>query len=189
MQKKNVKVLLCFVAICVMLGGYIAWKISTVPQAAVHYHANFLVLKDGVIQDYSDDTYMEFEPCALDEKHGFFEKEKRVHLHNNVGSVVHVHSPSIRWDELFSIIGIDGASATYVVNGKKVENLDEAVIQPQDRALIILGTVPKDVDVLFEHVPSDAIEYAQGKKSAESCSTSGGESYSLWQRFRIAFGL
>lgn len=189
MQKKMLRVILYFVATVVLLGGYIAWKISTVPQAAIHYHANFLVLKDGVIQDYSDDTYMEFEPCTLDEKHGFFENEERVHLHNNIGSVVHVHSPGIRWGELFSIIGINGASASYVVNGKKVDSLDKAVIQPQDRALIILGTVPKDVDALFGHVPSDAIEYDQGKKGAESCSSSGSESYSLWQRFRIAFGL
>lgn len=189
MQKKKVRVLLCLVALCVTLGGYIAWKISTVPQAAVHYHANFFVVKDGVIQDYSDNTYMEFEPCALDEKHGFFEKEERVHLHNNVGSVVHVHSPGIKWGELFSIIGIDGTGASYMIQGKSVDDLDKAVIQPQDRALIILGTVPKDVDALFDHVPSDAIEYDQGKKGAESCSSSGSESYSLWQRFRIAFGL
>ena len=172
-----------------MVGGYISWKISTVPQEAIHLHANFLVLKDGVIQDYSDDKYMEFEPCTLDEKHGFFEKEERVHLHNTIGTVAHVHAPGVKWSELFSILGVDGVSESYIVHGKKVDDLDKKAIQPQDRALIILGTIPKDVDALFAQVPSDAIEYDQGKKGVESCFTSGSESYSLWQRFRIAFGM
>lgn len=186
---KYAKLCIIFVGIFAIFGGYIAWKISTVPLLAVHYHANFLVYKDGAIQDYSDNKYTELEPCTLDEHRGLFEKEERVHLHNNIGSVAHVHAPGVKWGELFVILRIDGRGATYVANGSDVVGLEKQDIHSQDRVLVILGAQPKNIDDLFAQVPSDAVEYNAGSKGVESCSTKKDETYSLWQRFRIAFGM
>lgn len=183
------RVLIVIVGCVLIMGAYLAFKISQIPPLAVHYHANFLVVKDGNLQDYSDAKYMDLEPCSLDEKKNFFEPEERAHLHDNIGPVVHVHAPGVKWHELFAILGIDGSTATYIVNGQPVRRLDQQDIHSEDRVLIVLGKAPADLQSYVDQIPTDAHDYNVGTKGVETCVTAKDETYSLWQRLRIAFGI
>ncbi len=184
-----IRLLTAILGLVVISGGYIAYTISGVPSQAVHYHANFLVVQDGKLVDYSENKYMEFEPCELDDHAGFFDPEERTHLHDNIGTVAHVHAPGVKWKELFTILGVNSDSASYVLNGKRVDGVQNMEMQSEDKLLVILGTPPPNIDEIVAHIPTTAREYNDGTKGVESCGSSEGGSYTLWQRLRIAFGI
>lgn len=75
-----------------------------------HYHAGFQIYVNGELQDYSDDKYMHYSPCSIEpeeDEHDEDDPKDRIHLHNNVGNVVHVHADDVTWKEIFESLEID----------------------------------------------------------------------------------
>lgn len=182
----------------------IAYKISTVPEHPVHLHANFAVVLNDVPVDFSKASFMTIQPCG-DLAHGDLKKEG-VHLHDQIGNVVHVHAQGITWKDLFESVQYDvesqvaeassGATPQYFLNGQKRELvvLSEP-IQSKDQLLVYIGSASAvnridDDDRLVaaqRFVGADAVDYETGKKASATCSPQGKRS--LWERFKIAFGL
>ncbi len=65
----------------------------------VHHHANMLVMIDGVTWDFSKDIYME-EVARCNVTIGVL-PEDRIHLHENMGDLIHVHMAASTWGDLF----------------------------------------------------------------------------------------
>jgi hypothetical protein len=171
-------------------------------QHPVHYHANWLVFVEGQRLDLSDARYMEdIIACAAGEQ--VFPRE-RVHMHDGVDHVVHVHHEGVSWGHFLQNLGFtagpdflildDGRmlrsggerSLKYVVNGFEADDIVGRMIRPGDRLLVSYG--PESVgDVIasqFPLVPDDASRYDEMNDPA----TCAGETHlPLGARLRRAF--
>lgn len=140
--------------------------VSSEPQEYVHYHAAFHHYKDGVLQDYSDFSYMSVKPCSLDDDDHEDDPLEQVHLHDGNGEVVHVHASGITWRNLFQSLGVDLSDPVLYINGEVVENGLDQVIGGYERTLILENTGYSES--LLSQVPSiDDIKEAES--SSELC--------------------
>ncbi len=159
----------------------------------VHYHANFLVYINGLQENFSGDKYMSSEAQCTVEAKGItnLTAEEKVHLHDNIGTVVHVHAPGVTWGLFFqnigvsfnsTCIGIDGnsycnngnESLRMYVNGNQVDTFANTLIVRQDRVLITYGPISADVSGQISAVPSNACIYdgscpERGTAPPENC--------------------
>ncbi len=195
------KIFAASVGILFLFVGFVVFKISKVPTIPVHYHANFAVFIDGVQKDFTKPSLMHIKPCTNDESESS-EPEENVHLHDQVGNVVHLHAAGISWRTFFHSIKFDLNSFTnekelsVYSKGEKVSPgyLDQE-IQKQDQVLIHIASesaaakIVDDSNLIKESeaVGTSAAEYDAGKGGAEKCGAVG--SRTLWQRFKLAFGL
>lgn len=114
-------------------------------EAKIHYHAGFLVYKDGKKEDFSDIRYMDLKPC--NEKPGKEKPEdpqkEKAHLHDSVGDVVHVENKGAVWGDLFTNINYKIENIKDVkgyINGEKVEDVLSWPIKSYDSALFVIGS-------------------------------------------------
>jgi hypothetical protein len=171
-------------------------------QHPVHYHANWLVMVDGERLDLSDPRYMEdVIACAAGEQ--VFPRE-RVHMHDGVDHVVHVHHEGVSWGHFLQNLGFaagpdflilddgrvlrsDGErTLRYVVNGMEDDDIVGRMIRRGDRLLISYGAegVADVIGAQFPLVPEDARQYDE----LNDPSTCAGETHlPLGARLRRAF--
>lgn len=134
-----------------------------------HIHAGFEVFVDGKKQDYSSSKYMEIEPCT--KEHEAVEENdqlEKVHLHDGVGDVVHVHRRNATWSDLFQNIQVTFSLHKPIVgwvNGKKVSDIMRTSIHAYDSVIIIVGD-DTGVDV-SKYVSPDYIHEIEAK--GETC--------------------
>src|ERR1044071_6326853 len=66
----------------------------------IHYHANFAVYLNGKREAFKSPMYYEevSGSCALGKD---IKPAQRVHLHDEVADVVHVHDHAVTWGDLF----------------------------------------------------------------------------------------
>lgn len=154
----------------------------------VHHHANMAAYIDGKKWDFSKDIYMEeVERCnvTIDVR-----PTDRIHLHENKGDIVHVHMAASTWGDLFSnlhwnfgsgyvvddydVMHLSGSGKNvyFFVNGKKVDNPHNRIVQSADRLLIWYGTgTSEEIEARANTLVDDsAIEYNK-KADPASCST------------------
>jgi hypothetical protein len=105
----NAKTYIIAVALAVVIAGigYYLYTSSAKPQETnscadegdTHDHADFLVYLDGTAFDFNGTTYMEKEGAPG-------EAESRLHLHDDIGTVLHKHWKGATWGEFFDNIGM-----------------------------------------------------------------------------------
>lgn len=172
-------------------------------QEPPHYHANWAVFVDGERLDLSDDRYMEdTSVCVAGDD---VQAAQRVHMHEGVDDVVHVHHTGVTWGHFLSVLGFglgadylitadgrrlfdgaDGRTIKFVVNGFVVPEIHNRVIQSGDRVLISYGPESTDrvLEEQFPRVASNAEEY-NARYDPAGCS--GAARPSLFDRLRRAF--
>lgn len=169
----------------------------------VHYHANWAVYIDGLPVDLSADRYMEdVAACAAGER---ITPEQRVHMHEGVDEIVHVHHDGVTWGHFLGNLGWavgedwiqlddgrrlggeEGADLTFIVNGFVVPSIRDRLIASGDRLLISHGTVTEETALgeLFPQVPENAPEY-NAMNDPASCAGGHGE-LPIGERLRRAF--
>ncbi|MDP2691032.1 MAG: hypothetical protein Q8O95_01340 [bacterium] len=180
----------------------IARFVTATPTMATHFHANFSVFFNGVEVDLSDDRYMEdVQGCKPD--YVPLLPEERTHMHNNEDHVIHVHDRGVTWGHFFANIGwafgdtflstddgqflVNGGDRkmTFLLNGKKIVNPFNSLIESEDKLLINYG--PESDEVLmerFKSVPSDAHEH---NEHPDPGSCSGGLDEGILSKLRKAF--
>src|SRR5439155_147962 len=77
---------------------FIVYKPNT-----VHYHANFALYINGQRDQFQGPGYYEEVTACMNNHSG--DPKTRVHMHNNVNSVVHVHDDGATWGQLFANLG------------------------------------------------------------------------------------
>ena len=201
MQKTVVLISCAFMVIALFVG----YKISQVPSAPVHYHANFAVFEGGKQVDFSSPEFMHISPCTENEVHSD-DPNENVHLHDGIGNVVHVHADSISWKTLFETLKywdrlekthessrLSDLGISIYVDGKDTSyDVLTTTIVPQTHLLISIDSQAPSTDSArlkreLDAVGNNAKEYDEGKIGIEKCGSTGKRS--LWERFTIAFGL
>lgn len=131
-------------------------RFFTYSPEMTHYHANFAVYINGERELFKSPMYYEevSGSCALGKD---VTPAQRVHLHDEVADVVHVHDHGVTWGDLFmnlhwavgrdfirtsdTILQADDTHhLTYLVNGQAVDDISTQVIRDEDRLLIDFGT-------------------------------------------------
>ncbi len=180
------KIFFMLLFIVMVLGGYAFWYIySGLLFLPPHYHANFAMYIDGEGVDFSDDKYMEdVAGCSLS---GEKMPKDRVHLHENNGDTIHIHSEWAAWGHFFAnnnyyfsserIItdtweeySVDQENKIYyVLNGKEINNPYNRLISSEDRLLIAYGDyTQEELTELSDSVSDNAGEY-NSKYDPGSC--------------------
>lgn len=177
--------------------------IENQPQPAFHEHADFAMYLNGDLFDFSKDEFMSVTPCKVAQTqfgisvahaHGGDRDTVKefVHLHDNIGGVVHAHKEGIDWSDFFVSLGMsfddksfsDDQGNTYInngtsefrffVNGVEVETIAQREIRDNDKVLISYGRINRDeTDFAFElaSITNDACFYS------ETCLHRGGAPY------------
>ncbi len=168
---KIITVLLLFLAV---VGG-LWWQKNRLlhgdEKLGVHYHAGFLVFKNGIKQDFSDLKYMEVKPCGEGHEDELTPEEiqiEKAHLHDGIGDVVHVHRDEAQWGDLFTNIGVEmNASVAGYINNQSVHNILDQPIVAYDSVVMIEGDGIAVEDALKQSVSRERIVEAEQK--SENC--------------------
>ncbi len=189
------KILAVAVTLLVITISLIAYKTFKVPEVPIHYHANFAVFINNTKVNFSDPSYMHLAPCVADYTIISFNKRDNVHLHDQVGNVVHVHQGKIVWNDLFKSIKYDlfkGTSANpkntlnIYLNEKKVDKtVLNQTISKQSKLLFSVDeqTGPEKISdspyfkAQYDQVGDSAKDYDNGTKGAEHCGAKGKRTY------------
>jgi hypothetical protein len=158
-------------------------RFITYKPEQIHYHANFAVYLNGKREQFKSPMYYEevSGSCALGKD---IKPAQRVHLHDEVADVVHVHDHAVTWGDLFMnlhwavgpdfirtpdgiFVAADSKKITYVVNGQEIDDISTEIIKDEDRLLVDFGDTNKaTIDKEFKSVPATAHKYDIGKDPA-----------------------
>jgi hypothetical protein len=139
----------------------------------IHFHAGFVVINDGQNVDFSADRFMHVKSCSLDEHQDPTPEElqiEKVHLHNNIGDVAHIHKPEATWGDLFTNLSypLPAASFSASLNQEAVTDILSAPIQPYDSLVLIVGLASPSASIYFDNaVTIEHIQDAEAK--SETC--------------------
>lgn len=154
-------IFLLIAAIIIVFGGIFLVRSKSEPEKKVHYHAGFIIVQDNKKLDFSDTKYMNISPCTLRKGDSSSEDPQleKAHLHDNVGTVVHIERDGAKWKDLFINIHhtIDYAHTLGYINGVKVENYQEQPINLDDSLVVLIGN--NDIQAnLKQAITKDYIE-------------------------------
>lgn len=156
----------------------------------VHYHANFAVYINGQREQFTGMNYYEeteaascsAAEAALPENNPM----SRTHMHGNINNVVHVEDSLVTWGNFFTVLGWnvgsnylatrdsvyqnnDTGKVSYVLNGKKVNNIANLVIGDQDKLLVNYGSQSSEViKQEYDKIQNNALK-ADRSKDPASC--------------------
>lgn len=184
------------------LGGA---RFALAPLApSTHYHANWAVFVGGERLDLSADRFME-EISACGAAGSGLRPEDRVHMHDNVHDVVHVHHDGAAWGHLLANLdmavgedflalpdgrrltaGAGPARPVFIVNGLVVPSVHNRLIRSGDRLLISWSDAdPGEIlEREYPRVADDAEEY-NARMDPASCA--GHTELTVVDRLRLAF--
>jgi len=138
----------------------------------VHYHAGLFIHVDDVRQDYSAFEYMAVKPCSGGETRpvDLTDVTERIHLHDQVGHVAHIHAPSVTWRELFESLEIEELFDIGLTTAYRDRELDmdliDTTIRPYETANFFFG-VTSSTDTMIDIVSRKEIEEIEAQ--LESC--------------------
>lgn len=141
----------------VLLGALIVLAIrfaTYTPANHVHYHANFAVYIHGQHEQFKDPSYyQEVAICSADVGDN---PKARVHMHDNVNDVIHVHDAGVTWGNFFENIGWSLSSTALInksgtVYAEDAQNKLHLVLNGQDYTDLggLANTVIRDKDRLL----------------------------------------
>jgi hypothetical protein len=154
-------------------------RFATYELPHTHYHANFALYINGQREDFkATHYYEEIAACSI---HGTIQPAQRVHMHDEVNSVIHVHDDAVTWEQFFNNIGWtlgpnfiqndqrtiyledDTNKLNIVLNGEnltELTNIANQVIKDEDRLLISFGNISDTVlQEEYKSVPATAHHY------------------------------
>lgn len=178
-----------------------AVRFAMVRDDSTHYHANFALYINGEQEKFANPFF--YEEVAICAEHEHVSPKQRVHLHDNVPYLVHVHDEGVTWGHLLANLGygltdklvqtdkgifIDGKDSSelkFFLNGKFVDSVDNTLIGNEDTLLIDYGKSNDErIKKEFEAIPRDA---RQANTTQDPASCAGEESLTFSGRLKRAF--
>lgn len=165
MTHKNVNKKLLFLIVFIILLGVsvFSWK-SSQKKEHVHNHAGFKVFVDGQLQDLSDIKYMNLTPCG--DVHDGDDQAEKAHLHDQVGTVVHMHRDGAKWKDLFQNIEYPIDASRFMrafVNGTEVQDILDRDIKAYDSLMLFIGASENPESYHSQVVTRQEIEAVEAK--------------------------
>jgi hypothetical protein len=178
-----------------------ALRYFLVNPAETHYHANFAVYINGEREEFAEFTYYEEVAACTSEYEN--NPKGRVHMHDKVNNVIHVHDKRVTYGNFFQNIGwnvgdeyiatLDAVYQTgtekkvvYYLNGTEVERIDNKVIGNTDRVLISYGDASTDFSSQFASVAATAEEVNKYQDPASCGGLNGSSHDSVMSRLKRA---
>lgn len=178
-----------------------AIRFVTVQKKEVHYHANFAIFIDNERLPLDTFTYYE-EVLACFDGEGST-PQTRVHMHEKVNHIVHVHDNAVTWGHFFANLGMtngdtvfrngqniyseqNGYDVRFLLNGEEVKATANRVIQNEDVLLVSISQNKDDLQKQYDQIMKDAGDY-NDRLDPSSCS--GGKPFTLSERFKEALGI
>lgn len=181
----------------------IAVRFISYKDTSIHYHANFAVFINDERLPFDNFTfYEEVQSCAGDDLNN---PKIRVHMHDQVNHVVHVHDAGSTWGHLFAnlnlsagdtlfkttdatyVEGVDNVDIRYLLNGNEVTTIANRAINSEDVLLISIGKpTDEQMQTQYSQIAQDAGEY---NKRADPSACTGGKEIGLLERLKVATGL
>jgi hypothetical protein len=172
-----------------------------VHPAETHYHANFAVYINGQREEFKSFAYYE-EVAACTSAYADNPKG-RVHMHDKVNDVIHVHDKRVTYADFFQNIGwalgkdfvhtdmtlysnTDSAQMHFMLNGERVDRVDNVMIGDKDRLLVSYGPADTDLNTQYASVASTAAEVDQKQDPASCSGLNGAEAESFTARLKRA---
>ncbi len=166
-----------------------------------HYHANFALYINNEREQFEEFTfYEEVEQCAAD---GLSPK-RRVHMHDNENSVVHVHDSEVTWGHFFANLGFtlgDELVATktgvfanqgdyklrFMLNGRETALMSNQIIGDEDQLLVSYGDIDDELlEAQYKSIESTAGSY---NHEADPAACRGSQSDGFMGRLKNTLGL
>ncbi len=135
----------------------IFFLVKKTQSSEVHFHSGFQVYEDDELLDFSDPQYMSLVPCS-DDGHPT-KTEEKVHLHDGVGDVAHIHQANVVWEDLFQYIKLDlnDKTITAYLNGSKIEDVLNKNIKEHDSLILLIGKHDSNIKKYLDR--SISVEY------------------------------
>lgn len=200
---RNHKRTLLIILISFLAGAFwlFAMRFVLIKNNEVHYHANFAVFIEGQRVPFDNPLYYEeVQSCGGPD---FGNPKIRVHMHDMVNHVAHVHDNGATWGHFFANLGMTAGDVLfryddviyikdeqtdirYMLNDQEVETIANRTIKSEDVLLVSIGK-PTDDDMKNEYgqIEKDAGEY--NKRNDPSACT-GGKPLTFGERFKKALG-
>jgi hypothetical protein len=194
------KLILIGTGIIIGFLSFAGLRAALLQQDSLHYHANFGLFVNGQRDEFDNFTfYEEVQSCSANENHN---PKLRVHMHNNINNVVHVHDENVTWAAFFANLGygltdkalqtddgvlVDGQGGKqlrFVLNGEMVDTIANKVIANEDVLLVDYGPDSVDLDLGYKQIRRDAHRY---NETADPATCSGEEPLDFSERIRRAF--
>jgi hypothetical protein len=180
----------------------IAIRFLTINNDAVHYHANFAVIINGVRQEFASPLYYEeVQSCS---ESSLDEPKSRGHMHNQENSIVHVHDYAVTWEHFMANLGFglsdsvlitdkggvyaDGQKGDlhFILNGESVDSVANRVIADKDVLLIDYSNEnDQQLQEEYKSIPTDAHKYDD---AVDPAGCSGSEPLTFTTRLKKSLG-
>lgn len=167
---------------------------------ALHYHANFALYVNGQRDPFDSFTfYEEVQACTGDQHDN---PKGRVHMHDKINHVVHVHDNAATWGHFFAnlgygltdvslktddgtfVSGTDGKRLRFILNGQLVESVANRTIGSEDTLLVSFGGEDEaTLQRYYATIMRDANRY---NKQTDPASCSGGQPLTFAERLKRA---
>ncbi len=191
------------VAVAFLLGAFwlLAMRFVLIEKQETHYHANFAVFIEGNRLPFDNFLYYEEVASCFGGENA--RPQDRVHMHDEVNHVVHVHRDAATWGHFFSNLGMtlgdnifafdkvillddEQTKIRFMLNGEEVDTVANRVIGDEDALLISIGEPTKeDLNRQYSEITKDANEYSE-RQDPSSCS--GGKPFTFWERVKASIG-
>lgn len=174
-KRKNILGVFIFVAFLGLTGCTLNMPAGhSMQDGEVHIHASFRVVVDGEVQDYSGDAFMQVVPCVVDPDNpppkDLTDPKERIHLHNNLGTVAHIHAAGVTWRELFVSLELEALLEQGVTvfdkDANSIEQGLDDVINNREQVVFVVGEALSKEEVLRHVVPLDDIFLAESQVEA-----------------------
>lgn len=169
----------------------------------VHYHANFALYINGEREEFDNFTfYEEVQSCSGDDA---FNPRTRVHMHENVNHVAHIHDAGASWSHLFANLGFtlgndviktddgvfvdgqDGNELKFLLNGVPTQDVANKLINSEDVLLVSYGDASAaEMHGEYDRITRDAAEY---NRRDDPATCAGAENLTITDRLKAAIGL
>lgn len=200
-KQKNALVVIAVMFIISLL-WLVAMRFILLKPEITHYHANFAVFVNGEQLPFDNFTfYEEVQSCSGDE---LTNPRTRVHMHEQISHIIHVHDNASTWGHFFANLGfstgdnvfktdkgvyVESAeiSIRYMLNNQEVDTIANRVIGSEDTLLVsINNNTDNNLDMEYSQITKEANEYNL-KQDPASCS--GGSPWTTSERLKNAIDL
>ena len=183
--------------------GPFAFHFATFESDDVHFHANFGLYVNGQRDEFKNFSfYEEVAACAV---HNPDDLKTRVHMHDQNSSLVHVHAHAVTWGQFFANLGytlgnnvlvadsgvyadgIDGNQLQFMLNGEKVQTIENRIVKSEDVLLINYGN--EDDSTLKSRADAIPRDASRANVTADPAACSGSRDSSLTKRFKASLGI
>jgi hypothetical protein len=198
-KKKLLMILFAFLLGAVAM---VAFRFLTLENKEVHYHANFAVFVEGERLPFDNFTF--YEEIAACGGNGIDSPKIRVHMHDQINHVAHVHDNGVSWGHFFANLGYangdsvfktdesvyiedDDTEIRFILNGEEVQTTANRTIGDEDVLLVSVGKPSADeLKDQYGQIKQDADFYNQND---DPSACSGGTPYSLTERLKTPIGI